>query len=86
MPSYFKGTIQCDQKEESYMTLLNLDPEKFFGEKPIKWETGWDSADTGFMDQYYSWVKFVFKSDVSERLNTLPEKFPNNEWIIEIIS
>lgn len=80
----FKGRIQCDEAGESYKTLLDLNPEKYFGERPVKWESGWDSADTGFMEQYFSWAEFIFKSDVSERLNALPEKFPDNEWIIEI--
>ena len=68
------------------MTLLDLNPEEYFGEIPVKWETGWDSADAGLMEQYYSWAEFVFKSDVSELLNALPDKFPDNEWIIEIDS
>ena len=82
----FKGSIQCYQSEASYEVLLEIDPEEYFGEPPLKWETGWDSADIGDMtpEQYYSWAEFVFKNDVSEKLYKLPEVFPDNEWDIEV--
>ena len=77
MKSNFKGRIQCSEAETSYQTLLDLNPVEYFGEIPLKWETGWDSVDTGDMtpEQYYSWVEFVFKNDVSKMLHKLSETF-----------
>ena len=79
-----KGTIQLTQGAGSYTDLLEIDPEKYFGVVPIKWETGWDSADTGDMapDQYFSWAEFAFKDFIPAKVIRFPLDYPDNEWTI----
>ena len=77
-----KGTIQLTQGAGSYTDLLEIDPEEYFGVVPIKWETGWDSADTGFIDQNFSWAEFVFKDFIPGTVVRLPLDYPDNEWTI----
>lgn len=74
-----KGGIQCYG-----LYLLEIQPEKYLGVKPLKWETGWDSADTGDMtpDQPFSWAEFVFEGFIPTSIIKLPRDFPDNEWNI----
>ena len=85
-PNLLKGGITCYEAFESYETLLKIRPESYFGQKPIKWETGWDSADTGDMSpsQNFSWAEFIFENLSPERIFQLEKDFPDNEWAFEI--
>ena len=79
-----KGTIQLTERAGSYTDLLEIDPKKYFGVPPFKWETGWNSADAGDMapDQYFSWAEFAFKDFIPAKVIRLPLDYPDNEWAI----
>jgi hypothetical protein len=64
------------------IVLLILESEKFFGEKPIKWVVGHDSVDIGgpyASCQNFTWVEFIFENDMSDKLNELTKKYPDEE-------
>lgn len=79
-----RGVILCTEGAGSCNDLLKIDPKKYFGVKPLKWETGRDSADTGDMtpDQPFSWAEFVFEGFIPSTITKLPLDFPDNEWAI----
>jgi len=77
-----KGIIQFTEGTGSCNDLLEIRPEEYFGVKPLKWETGWDSADTGDMTppQNFSWAEFAFEGFIPSSITKLPSDFPDNEW------
>ena len=87
MALVIKGIIQCTEGAGSCNDLLEIRPEKYFGVKPLKWETGWDSADTGDMTppQNFSWAEFAFEDFIPSSITKLPSDFPDNEWAISDI-
>jgi len=83
----FIGIIQYCHTSNIENILEDLNPEEFFGEKPIKWELGTDSVDVGGpygADQDFTWVKFTFKNDMTIRLNELKDKYSEYDLLIEI--
>ena len=84
MALIIKGVIQCTEGADSCNDLLEIRPEEYFGVKPLKWETGWDSADTGDMTppQNFSWAGFAFEGFIPSSIIKLALSTPDNEWAI----
>lgn len=87
MALIINGIIQFTEGASSCNELLEIRPEEYFGVKPLKWETGWDSADTGDMtpEQNFSWAEFTFKGFIPSTIIKLPLDYPGNEWAISDI-